>query len=112
MSYHQGDIVLIPFPFTDLTNTKKRPAIILSKDSINHTDYIVAQVTSTPRADIFTFKLDPRKLDTPTPSPSQVRTNKLFTVNHSLIIKKFSTLDKDELKLLIGAIVSNIEVEE
>ena len=38
-----GDIVLVPFPFTDLSGSKFRPALILAKDDV---DMIVAFITS------------------------------------------------------------------
>ncbi len=41
----QGDIVLVPFPFTDLTATKTRPAVVMSK-SDHGDDVIVCAVTS------------------------------------------------------------------
>jgi mRNA interferase MazF len=44
----RGDIVLVPFPFTDLTDTKRRPALVLSSVEYNEAtgDVIIAQITS------------------------------------------------------------------
>jgi mRNA-degrading endonuclease toxin of MazEF toxin-antitoxin module len=33
--YNKGDVVLVPFPFSDQTTTKKRPAVIISSDTYN-----------------------------------------------------------------------------
>jgi mRNA interferase MazF len=46
--YNFGDVVLVPFPFTDQTASKKRPAIIVSADAYHQRrpDVIVMAVTS------------------------------------------------------------------
>lgn len=46
--YKQGDILLIPVPFSDLTSSKKRPVLVLSNDDYNikTEDIIVSAVTS------------------------------------------------------------------
>lgn len=44
--YKFGTIVLIPFPFTDLTSAKLRPALIVSKNNSSSDDIIVAFITS------------------------------------------------------------------
>lgn len=47
-----GEVVLVPFPFTDQTNTKKRPAVIVSSDAYNRKrqDVILMAVTSQVRS--------------------------------------------------------------
>jgi mRNA interferase MazF len=47
-SFSQGDVVLVPFPFTDLTAIKQRPALVLSPDRLNQKrpDLVVAAITS------------------------------------------------------------------
>jgi mRNA interferase MazF len=46
--YERGEIVLLPFPYTDQSGVKRRPALILSADTYNlrRTDLIVAPITS------------------------------------------------------------------
>ena len=46
--YKQGDILLIPIPFTDLSSNKKRPVLVLSSNQYNKSadDLIIAAITS------------------------------------------------------------------
>ena len=48
--YRRGDVVLIPFPFTDLSATKTRPAVVVSDSGFQRAtgDFTVAMVTSIP----------------------------------------------------------------
>src|SRR5438067_7793794 len=48
ISFSQGDVVLVPFPFTDLTAIKQRPALVLSPERFNNVraDLAVAALTS------------------------------------------------------------------
>ena len=52
MNYQKGDIVIINFPFSDLSRVKKRPSLIISNDIVNQTgDYLMVQITSKIRND-------------------------------------------------------------
>ena len=91
--YSQGEIVLIPFPFSDLSNQKVRPAIIISNSIVNKTnDYLFAQITSKIKNDEFSFVLNDNDLTNSLNKPSEVRTQKLFTGNKDLIRQSISTL--------------------
>ena len=48
MIYTLGDLILVPFPFTDQSATKKRPAVIVSNQTYheNHRDLIIMAITS------------------------------------------------------------------
>lgn len=111
MKYHQGDIVLLPYPYTDLSEIKQRPAVIISKDAINKQNYIVAKITSVIHADNFSFPIAPSDINQELRFDSEVRTNELFTVNAAIIIKKFASFKKESLRRLIDCIKDNITVD-
>lgn len=50
-SYKFGDVILVPFPFTDQTTSKKRPAVVISSDAYHsqYADIIVMAITSQSR---------------------------------------------------------------
>jgi mRNA interferase MazF len=52
--YSKGDVILVPFPFSDQTTTKKRPAIIISSDTYNNIsqDIIIMAITGQTRSHI------------------------------------------------------------
>ena len=56
-TYQQGDIVLMPFPFTDFSQTKNRPAIIVGNHPTRNNDYVVAKITSNLHYDSDSFLL-------------------------------------------------------
>ena len=47
-SFSQGDVVLVLFPFTDLSSVKQRPGLVLSPERLNKVrpDLVVAAITS------------------------------------------------------------------
>jgi len=93
MTYDQGDIVLVPFPFADLTSTKVRPAIVISNSDINNTnDVILAAITTNLKNDEFSFPLQNSYLSKPMEKPSEVRFHKLFTCEQSIIKKVITKL--------------------
>lgn len=73
----KGDIVLIPFPFTDLTGTKNRPALILA-DSDN--DITVSFITTQLKwQEKFDIRLDPSNANG-LKKDSLIRLNKITTL--------------------------------
>ena len=48
MLYHRGDVVLVPFPFSDLSTTKVRPAVVISSELYHKTepDLLLAAITT------------------------------------------------------------------
>lgn len=96
-SYKRGDVVLVPFPFTDLSGAKQRPALIVSPDSLNaiREDVVVAAITSQmpPALPPDEVLIGARDLaPTGLLKSSVVKTGKLFTVHQGLIRRKIGTM--------------------
>jgi|SRR2546430_2662723 len=106
-TYKRGDVVLVPFPFTDLSSAKQRPALVVSADSLNSTrdDLLVAGITSqippTLAADEFLISANDMKA-TGLPKKSIVRLSKLVSLHRQLIVKRIGTLPPEPLGQLLA----------
>lgn len=89
MNFEKGDLLLIPYPFSDLSAHKKRPVLALtSADSLG--DFCALPVTSQgyhENSILLTPYIEKGRL----PKPSWVRTDHIVTLNHSIVIKVFAT---------------------
>lgn len=102
--YKRGDIVLVSFPFTDLTSSKRRPALVVSPDSFNQTmqDLVLAAITAQGAADS-AFTIDPGDcIDGSLPKRSVVKPAKLFTMHATLVLKKICALRPEKLDVVLA----------
>ena len=82
-----GDILLIPFPFTDLSASKRRPILALTS-SDNYRDFIALPVTSRPQAEHGLALTSADLIDGTLPVASWIRTNRVMTLNTNIVVKK------------------------
>ena len=88
----QGDIVLVPIPFTDLSSTKRRPVIVISRDDYQAatSDMLVVAMTSNLTAAPYSFVLDQRDLVAgKLKRSSRVRVDKLYSLAQSIVARTF-----------------------
>lgn len=98
--YKQGDIVLIPIPFTDLTSSKKRPVLVISNDVYNRNtdDFVVAAVTSNVDNKVYIIDLGNNDLsEGALTKKSCIRADKIYTLSQSIAIKKFGHVKSEVL---------------
>jgi mRNA interferase MazF len=80
----KGDIVVLPFPYSDLTSSKKRPAMVLA--DLKGYDIILCQITSQFVKDNYAIALDPSDFKKGSLNkPSNIRPNRLFTAEKALL---------------------------
>ena len=99
-----GAVVLIPFPFSDLSQTRLRPAVVLA--AAGRDDWILCQVTSNPYGDPQAIELV--ETDFATGSlrvTSYARPGKLFTANQDLIVLQVGTLQNATFAQIVDAVV-------
>lgn len=103
-----GQIVLIKFPFTDLSGGKIRPALVIC--SGDNEDVLLAPISSTVKMNRLDLRLSARDFyGSPLPIESCIRYNKLFTLNKRLILKAFSEITKNSLRKIKLKIIEFIK---
>ena len=111
MIYNFGDILLVPFPFTDQTSTKKRPTVIVSSDRYNSQkpDLIIVAITSQFNASVsFGEMIITDWKSAGLLKPSVIKPV-ITTIEKSLVVRKLGKLqksDRDKLKEIIQLILA------
>jgi mRNA interferase MazF len=96
----KGDIVVVPFPFSDLTHAKRRPALVLA--DLEGDDLILCQITSQQVRDKYAIDLDDKDFETGAlRQKSNVRPNRLFTADQRIILRRVGHLRKEKINQII-----------
>jgi mRNA interferase MazF len=82
----RGDLLLVPFPFSDLSATKRRPVLALTTPD-SYGDFIALPVTSRPQTEHGLPLIETDLVRGSLPAMSWVRTNRIVTLNVSLVVK-------------------------
>lgn len=107
MTCRRGDVVLVPFPFTDLSTTKQRPALVISPDGWNlaRQDVVLVAITSqiTSSVEASDLHLSPDdELAAGLPKPSLIRPTKLFTMHRGLLKRTLGQLPAATTETVLG----------
>lgn len=111
MTFNKWDIVLVPFPFTNLQSVKKRPALILSPENYNNgPDIVILFITSnlTAYGRMGDFLIQNWK-QSGLPKPSMTRM-KFATIEKSIVLKKLGNISKPDQKAINGEIQQFFEL--
>lgn len=104
----QGDIILIPFPFTDLKGSKNRLALILIAGNLDITvSFISTKLHWQEAADLL---LHPNSVNG-LKKPSLIRIGKMATIDKSLVIGKLGNLNFKEIGVLHKKLIQIFEIK-
>lgn len=105
-AFAAGQVIVVPFPFSDLSAQKYRPALILA--DAGRCDWILCQITSNPFSDPGAMELNQSGSLQRT---SYARPGKLFTANDSLFVAQVGVLHTDIFQRVRGAVVAMLRVD-
>ena len=89
-AFVKGDVVILPFPFSDLSASKRRPALVLA--DLQGEDIILCQITSQSLRDQYAIPLsDADMVSGKLITESNVRPNRIFTASKKIISYKAAT---------------------
>jgi len=90
-AFVKGDVVVVPFPFSDLTSAKRRPALVIAE--LNRNDLILCLIASQTTNDNYTTLIESDDFETGSLNKtSYVKSNRVFTANEQIIAYKAGTL--------------------
>lgn len=100
----RGDVVVVPFPFSDLSQAKRRPALVLTE--LEGDDRILCQITSQTLRNQYAIQLgDEDFAEGSLRRKSNIRPNRIFTVDMRIILYRIGHLKADKLNEVIDQVV-------
>ncbi len=100
----KGDVVVAPFPFSDLSAAKKRPALVVA--SLTGDDVILCQITSKTVADSYVIPITTADfISGSLPQDSNIRPNRLFTADANIILYRAGVLVPKRVQEVVTKII-------
>ena len=105
----KGMVVVIRFPFSDLTGSKKRPALVVADWGRN--DVILAQVTSVAHKDVYAVSLNDGDFEHGNlQKESFIRPNKLFTADKASFIQTIGHINPAKVQKVSDTITILLQI--
>lgn len=104
MAYRFGDVVLLDYPFTDASSSKRRLGVVLLVEE--DSDILLARITSKVKASSFDLVLHDWK-EAGLAYPSIVRLSKLVSMHQNLIIRPIGTISAAD-RITLGNSLQNL----
>ena len=104
----KGDVVVVPFLFSDLSQSKRRPALVITP--LEGNDNILCQITSKNISDNYAISIDDVDFESGSlKQVSNIRPNRLFTADNQIILYRLGSIKKEKLTQLIQKVIEIIK---
>lgn len=100
----KGDVIVIAYPFSDFSTSKKRPALVIANPDGN--DLIICQITSRAHFDKYSIPIVNNDFTTGfLDLESYIRPNKIISIDKSIISYKIGKINKRKIQEVINSVV-------
>jgi mRNA interferase MazF len=105
----KGDVVVLPFPFSDLSGTKRRPALVVA--TLTGDDVILCQITSRASSDDYSVPIAGADfISGGLRQDSNVRPNRLFTADSNIVVYRAGTGTDAKIGEVVAGIIALLTV--
>jgi mRNA interferase MazF len=104
----KGEVVVVPFPFSDLTNSKRRPAFVLA--NLSGDDLILCQITSQNIKDSYAIPISEKDFEKGSlVKNSNVRPNRIFTADRGIVLYSVGKIKKEKITEIEDKVIQIIK---
>ena len=104
----KGDVVVVPFPFSDLTQAKRRPALIVAE--LDGDDLLLCQITSQRIRDKYAIPSEDKDFQSGAlKQRSNIRPNRLFTADRYIVLYKVGQLRAEKMTDVVRKIIEVVQ---
>ena len=114
INIEQRHVILVPFPFSDLSSSKKRPAFVVSNNSFNKRseDVICCLITSNPKDREHVVNITNKNMESGfLEFDSKVKPYRLFTLSKNIIYRILGKLNKEKSRLIANEVKTLVDIE-
>jgi chloramphenicol 3-O-phosphotransferase len=105
----KGDIVVLSYPFSNFSGTKRRPALVIA--DLDSNDIVLCQITSQAKKDKYALTLEDNDFtDGKLNVKSFVRPNRIFTADSSIILYKACKISNKKIGDIINAVINIVNI--
>ena len=104
-AFIKGAVVVVPFPFSDLSQSKRRPALVVA--ALTGDDVVLCQITTQAMKDQYAIPISDNDFESGSlKQSSNVRPNRLFTADSHIILYQAGKLTHEKLSEIVDKVVN------